>query len=123
MNICKKNFPGLTSYLKYWKMIIEKDNRGDTDLIGFNEFWSDGYNDAHYWRKHFLQGVNNRIMTRGEDWRPRGKKDNDTYFTDMMRDKHALQDKVNRRIRVYQFNTPEVKRRFVHLLSDRREDW
>jgi hypothetical protein len=123
MNICKKNFPGLTSYLKNWKKIVEMDNAGDTSKIMFNELWSNGYNDAHYWRMNFLQAVNNRIMTRGQDWKPRGKKDNQEYFCDLRRDKHAIEDKINRRIRIYQFNTSEVRNRFGHLLSDRNEDY
>jgi hypothetical protein len=40
----------------------------------------------------------------------------------MARDCRAVRDRVNRRVRVYQFETKEVRRRFGHLLSRYDED-
>lgn len=43
------------------------------------------------------------------------------YQTDLLRDKHALED-CHRRVRVYRFNLPEHNRRFTHLLTSREDD-
>ena len=42
MNICRENFPGLTSYLKNWELIVKMDKEGDKTLISFREFWEEG---------------------------------------------------------------------------------
>jgi hypothetical protein len=43
------------------------------------------------------------------------------YQTSMLRDKNRLEDIANR-IRVYQFETPEISKRFGHLLSSFDDD-
>ena len=56
-------------------------------------------------------------------WYRRGRKWTAMEQVRMMRDCRAVRDLVTRRLRVYQFETAEVRRRFSHLLSDYRERW
>jgi len=46
-----------------------------------------------------------------------GRKFESDYQISMRRDRDHVHDRMTRRIRVYQFETPEIRRRFGHLLS------
>ena len=64
----------------------------------------------------FLDALENRINLRGDDVK-RGKKDCYDWFCRARRDQRAIQDRINRRLCVYQFETKECRKRFSHLLS------
>jgi hypothetical protein len=47
------------------------------------------------------------------------RKHESDYQIRIFRDMRALHDRINRRVRVYQFETAEVRKRFQHLLVSR----
>ncbi len=62
----------------------------------------------------FREGIHERI---NEELNiPWTRKQKDSWQAAIVRDRHRLED-IRRRIRVYQFETPEMMRRFGHLLA------
>jgi hypothetical protein len=51
-----------------------------------------------------------------------GRKWDSDYEGNLIRDRRAIEDRVTRRISLYQINTPELRQRFAHLLSERYRD-
>ena len=64
----------------------------------------------------YLRDWVNTAINRKASVPPRGRKDSCEYQLDLYRDKQLL-NSISHRIRVYQFNTPEVRQRFAHKLS------
>lgn len=54
-------------------------------------------------------------------WYGYGRKWTDEYQVDQMRDCDAVRRKLQQRVRLYQLATPELRRRYAHLLDDRNE--
>lgn len=54
-------------------------------------------------------------------WYGKGRKWQDTYQHQMMHDARAINNKASKRIRFYQILTPELHRRFSHLIDDMNE--
>jgi hypothetical protein len=50
------------------------------------------------------------------------KKAGEIYQFAMMRDQQALHNRLNKRIRIYQFETAEVRKRYAYLLDKRGKD-
>ena len=78
----------------------------------------DGEDRAGF-RKEFVAALHRRITRKVEPDR-RGRKDDDLYRMHARRDQQRLAD-IARRIRVYQFETDECRRRFGDRLSEREE--
>lgn len=76
-------------------------------------------------REEFLAEYRDQIIQNAINARGglvfKGRKFEPDYQVNLVRDKHLLAD-IKNRIRVYQFNTKEVRERFSHLLADRNED-
>ena len=51
----------------------------------------------------------------------KGRKFDSDYQTNLLRDKQAIENRLQHRIIVRQFNTPEVTKRFSHLLTTRED--
>lgn len=81
-------------------------------------FWSSEPLDLAGYRKEFVKALHRRITRKVQAVATR--KMSSDYETRSRRDKYRLRD-ISRRIRVYQFETEEVRRRFGHLLSDQTE--
>ena len=54
-------------------------------------------------------------------WYGYGRKWTERYQADLVRDCDAIRRKVQQRVRLYQLATPELRRRYAHLLDDPRE--
>lgn len=63
-------------------------------------------------------GLADRI-NRHLPWYGRGRKWKSDYQIALWRDSRAVRDRVERRVRVYQFETIEARSRFSHLLAER----
>lgn len=89
--------------------------------------------------REFRRGMHDRINAgsyrMAEGWRragacrtaylppkPRGRKDCSDYVIRARRDARAISVRVLCRVRVYQFETEEARRRFGHLLSSYHDD-
>lgn len=64
--------------------------------------------------EQFRAGIHERINEALDI--PWTRKRKDSWQAAIVRDRHRLED-IRRRIRVYQFETPEMMRRFGHLLA------
>lgn len=117
MNMTKENYPHPAAYCKAWRQVLEAQGQA----IEFKVDWCTTKTPEQA-RQWFLDALHRRINTRGGIDKPRGKKDNSDYVRASYQDQQDIRDKVLRRIRVYQFRTPECRRRFANLLSDRWED-
>lgn len=89
------------------------------------------------WNAYVVANINARVApvpesmgdTRHPDianWRVRGMRPwrnwDDLTHWDFYRDQQALHNRLFRRIRVYQFNTATVRRRYGHLLACYEDD-
>lgn len=99
-------------YLSWLKSCFAIVNNGGTVQTN----WAGSQLDLAAWRKEFMSALNRRINLKVTP-EPIGRKYDAMYQTDFRRDQHDIHNIVQRRIRVYQFRTPEVRRRFRHLLS------
>ena len=63
-------------------------------------------------RAQFRKALDKRINSRGGN-----DADNEPMDIELVRDARALDDMLQRRIRVYQFATPMMRARFGHLLA------
>jgi hypothetical protein len=87
--------------------------------IGLDEF-----------RREFRRALNKRINLKGgRDLRSvlnhngrRARKFDQDYETSFYRDQRRVRDIILTRLRVYQFETREVRARFGHLLASHEED-
>jgi hypothetical protein len=119
MNITHANYPHVSSYVAAWKKLnaIYKNNPESPVILDRY----DGETTAKEAREKFIKAMHNRINSRGNDSK-RGKKDDYDYLMNLRRDFYKLKD-IHNRIRVYQFNTQEVRSRFSHLLSNYHDDF
>lgn len=78
--------------------------------------WAGRSYDADGWRRQFRLALDRRINLKvGPE--PRWRKLDDRYQTEMERDCRAIRDKVQHRSSLHQITTPELRRRFAHLIS------
>lgn len=102
----------ISEYLSWAKKCFATVNRGG--LVVTN--WAGRELDQAGWREEFQSTLNRRLnlkVSPGCYWR----KIDAMHQTDLRRDQRVLHDFIQRRIRVYQFSTQEVRSRFKHLLS------
>jgi hypothetical protein len=78
------------------------------------------YTTMAAWKADLLRAIHRRINDRAGGL-PTGRKWGADYAAAARRDQGRIRDWVLRRVRVYQFETAEARRRYKHLLSDPRE--
>lgn len=78
--------------------------------------WSGEAHTPTTFRAELWRAIERRINERGGGL-PAGRKWSNAYYWQAWRDSRRIQDRVLRRVRIYQFETPEAHRRFGHLLS------
>jgi hypothetical protein len=120
------NYGHVSGYLRWAKAAFALVNAGGQvsirrwdDPIGLDEF-----------RRKFCEALNNRINLKGgRDLRNvlnhrgrRARKFDQDYETGFYRDQRRVRDIILTRLRVYQFETREVRARFGHLLATHEED-
>ena len=98
-------------YLNFCRSANRITRQGGTVQIS----WSSKPLDAAGWRRAFISALFCRIDNKAGIEQV-GRKHSDQYQTGLMRDGYRLRD-IRNRIRVYQFETPELTRRFGHLLA------
>jgi len=69
------------------------------------------------WAAAFTKAMLQRINAKGGEPAWRGRRDTPEHQVKLIRDQKRLFDILNFGIRVYSFETPEVRKRFSHLLS------
>jgi hypothetical protein len=76
---------------------------------------------ARQWQREFKEALHTRITLKCGTL-PHGRKWDEKYQTEQMRDCYRIRDRAQRRIQLYQIATPELLDRFSHLVTS-REDW
>jgi hypothetical protein len=72
--------------------------------------------DADDWRRQFRLALDRRITLKAGP-EPAWRKLDDDYRRNLERDCRAIRDKVRRRVALHQLATPELRRRFGHLIT------
>ena len=109
------NYPKHSEYLASCRKAFEITASGGTVKL----FWDSSPLDAAGWKREFLRALHRRINAKEgpyDIWR----KQMPDYQLCMARDRARLRE-IRRRVRVYEFETPEMRKRFGHLLSG--YDW
>lgn len=104
--------PHAAAYTAAWRMIIKLATNEPTARVRMGEYTTMTAREA---RADFLQALHKRISAR--DPKPYTAKQSQDYEASARRDKHRIHERINHRVRVYQFETSEARRRFSHLLS------
>ena len=112
----KWTYPFVKEHLRFVRKAFEITCAGGRIKIR----WSDNPMDLKAWRKKFIDALDRRITKYG-GLGGRGRKFDPDWQLWMRRDRHRLED-IRKRIRVYQFETREMQRRYGHLLA-RRDDF
>ncbi len=87
----------------------------------FKVDWATTRTKEEFLAEYYDKIIQNAINARG-GIEFKGRKFDPDYQTNLRRDQQALETIRTTRIRVYQFNTPEIKKRFGYLLANRNED-
>lgn len=111
-----RRYPQPGAYVQAWKRANEVTAAGGTVRVS----WAGRDLDAHGWRREVRRALDRRINERG-GLDQTGRKWDERYQVGLERDARALRDRLMRRVRVYQFETPELRERFGHLLADRED--
>lgn len=80
--------------------------------------WAGSEYDAEGWRHQFLLALDRRITLKAGPL-PSWRKLSDLYQTELRRDSQRIRDNRQQRVALHQINTPELRRRFGHLISSR----
>ncbi len=102
----------ISEYLSWLKKCYSTFDRGGRVQMS----WAGPMLDQSAWRRKVREAMDLRINLKVRP-EPIGRKYDEMYQTDLHRDKNDLHSILQRRVRIYQFRTPDVKRRFGHLLS------
>ncbi|TAK06521.1 MAG: hypothetical protein EPO39_08710 [Candidatus Manganitrophaceae bacterium] len=109
----KWTYPFVKEYLRFVRKAFEITRAGGQIKIR----WSDRPMDLRAWRKEFIDALDRRITKYG-GLDGRGRKFDPDWQLWMRRDRHRLED-IRKRVRVYQFETKEMRRWYGHLLAHR----
>lgn len=115
--LAERSKPGMLKYQTAVKRV--KEAKPGTV---FKLDWHTTRTKEEFLAEYYDRIINNAINARG-GIEFKGRKFDDDYQVNLRRDKQLLEQIRNTRIRVYQFNTPEIKARFGHLLASREDDF
>ncbi len=105
------NLPKPGAYVAAWK----RAKQAPAGTL-FNVSWDRPSVPREEVLRDFQKALHNRINIRGGDHEACNP-----IPAEWIRDCRAVHDRINRRVRVYSFETPECRDRFAHLLSDRND--
>jgi len=74
--------------------------------------------NAEQWQRERIKALDRRISLKGG--MPAGRKHSQQYQIALFRDCQRVRQALSR-VRVYQFETPEIAARYKHLLADPRD--
>jgi len=113
MNMTRENYPRPGAYVKAWQLLkVACQETPDIEMIGVN-WWPQPVKEV---QREFITAMHKRINKR-DGLGKRGRKDNHEFFVKLLWDQRAIQNKVQNRVRIYQFKTAEARKRFGHLLD------
>ena len=112
----EERYPNAAAYLGWVKRCFAETKAGRRVQTN----WAGPELNHEGFQQEFLRALHRRIQ-RNSKIEPRGRKTDQMYQTQLFRDRQAIDDKRNRRIRMYYIGTPELKKRFAQLIDDHNE--
>ncbi len=109
------NYPHCKDYLNICRAAFYSTSRGQKIRL----YWNSPELDAAGWKAEFMTALDKRITAKAGE--PKGRKFDALYQTELERDCRAIRDRVTRRIRLYQVMTPELRKRFGHLVTNHND--
>lgn len=116
MNMTRTTYPDPAGYVALWRKVKALPDHAyvpEADRFGLPA-------QAKLLKNNFTRALHSRINLRGKI-NMGGRRYSRDYEGALFQDRMDLRDKLQRRVRVYQFRTDIVRRRFGHLLDDRNE--
>jgi len=110
MIMTKQNYPHPDKYVEAWKRVKQLD-----DDVMVRVDWGT-FQPARIVKADFYKALLNRINSRGGIVE-RGRKFSQIYQASLYRDCQNVRAILTMHLRVYQFETKEVRQRFSHLLA------
>jgi hypothetical protein len=104
----------VAAYVSAWKALKTKDPM--QPVRGFYHFPERAGDVLDAIRR----GVHDRI-NRHDRSNAGARRRDPAYELGLRRDARAIEDKLVRRVRLYRLETPELRERFAHLISDRND--
>lgn len=105
------DYKHISDYLRFVRTSREAFSRGYKEV---KVSWHTTYSEQEF-NRQFTLALHRRINLKG-GLSEQGRKYDADYQTGLMRDARRLED-IRRRVRVYQFETPQLRQRFSHLLA------
>ena len=103
---------GCREYVKSWREGLQRTREGHKVRL----FWNGPSLDFEALRAEFVRALEARIALKAGR-APMGRKHTEEYQRAILQDSADLRRRVVHRVRVYQLRTPELHRRFAHLLA------
>lgn len=111
-------YPQAGAYLEAWqraRTITEQGGR-------IQMFWNTNPLDVNGLHREMQGAIDRRINAKG-NIEGAGRKLDQDYQVQLGRDRRAIEAKLNDRVVLEYIGTPELKRRYAHLIVNRREDY
>lgn len=102
-------------HVKEYLILVKRVKKAFDDGYEVKLTWHEDAVDVISWRKEFVKALDARIKLKG-NISLSGKKFESMYQTGLVRDKRRLED-IRNGVRVYQFESGIVKKRFGNLLA------
>jgi hypothetical protein len=109
----EERYPNAAAYLGWVKRCFAETKAGRRVQTN----WAGPELNHEGFQQEFLRALHRRIQRNG-NIEPRGRKMSHEYQTELFRDRQSIAAKRGQRIRMYYLATPELKRRFSHLLDN-----
>jgi len=111
-HMSRDNYPKPAVYCHKWRQAISLP-AGTKATLG----WAGRELDAAGMRREFCNALDNRINHRAGLDHPRGRKDDQDYQRHLFQDCLAIRANITQRIALHQLQTPELRKRFSHLIT------
>lgn len=111
-----ERYPKAAAYLGWVKRCFAETKAGRRVQTN----WAGPALTHEAFREEFLKALHKRIQQKGNT-EPKGRKTSSEYQINLMRDRQSIAAKQGSRIRMYYIGTPELKRRFAHLIDSHHD--
>ncbi len=106
------------AYVHQYVAILKAAAQALAEGRKFRLRWNGDAMNAQEWQRERIKALDRRIILKGGQ--PAGRKHSEQYQIALFRDCQRVRQALSR-VRVYQFETPEMAGRYQHLLADPRD--
>lgn len=113
MLITRSHYPNPAYYVSQWRLAKRYAQECPTQTVVVDRWL---YSTARHEYDKFIAAMNRRINSRGNLCQS-GRRMSDEYQNALRGDVQDLREKLTQRIRIYQFRTDIMRKRFGHILD------